>query len=361
VIIRNPYFMKISSIFHIFDFMKQLISFSIFLILALTICSCENTTSRSVIFDTDWWTDVDDACAIRILKGAAEEGIFDVKGICLSSVRPTSVPSVSAFLDHEGMAGIPIGADKEAVDFKGSPCYHDLVIESHTGDSLPGIDDIDDCVSFYRKLLSASREKVDIISVGFSTALARLLESGPDEFSRLDGRRLVARKVSHLWMMAGKYPSGSEHNFNLNPMTRKAGRIICEQWPTDITFLGFEVGVDVLAGAGLPEADLLRQILVSHANIDGRSAWDPMTVQLAATVNCKSPDIKEQYRNAGYEAVFGTVQLNEEDGSNTFVESTSGKHCYVKRLHEKEWYSTMLNDILLSHSPAHLTTKMTPR
>lgn len=46
---------------------------------------------RQVIFDTDWWTDVDDACALRLLLQQEREGKVNLRGVCLSAVCGSSV------------------------------------------------------------------------------------------------------------------------------------------------------------------------------------------------------------------------------------------------------------------------------
>ena len=43
------------------------------MLLASSIIASAQCT-KPVIFDTDWWTDVDDACAVRILLDAERKG-----------------------------------------------------------------------------------------------------------------------------------------------------------------------------------------------------------------------------------------------------------------------------------------------
>ena len=51
--------------------------------------------------------------------------------------------------------------------------------------------------------------------------------------------------------MGGRYPSGSESNFNVDP---EATRTVVEEWPTPIMFSGYEIGEDVLTGSALWDA-----------------------------------------------------------------------------------------------------------
>ena len=305
--------------------------------LVLVVCSCSNRGPKPVIFDTDWWTDVDDACAVRLLLDAEREGKVGVLGICISAVNGTSAKSLDSFLHHEGRFELPIGADVEALDFNGEPCYHQLIIDECNDPLARDNDGCTDCVAFYRQLLASSKKKVDIIAVGYPNALAGLLESTPDDISRLDGRRLVERKVGHLWMMAGNYPEGKENNFCRIQRSRDAGALVCSDWPTDITFLGHEVGIQVVAGGGLPEDDLLHKVLAAHGSSAGRFAWDPMTTQLAISGDAVTE---------GFSLVRGWNRVDPESGANIFVEDPEGPHSYVVMTQPAEWYAERINALL---------------
>ncbi|MDO4949231.1 MAG: nucleoside hydrolase, partial [Bacteroidales bacterium] len=292
---------------------------------------------RHVVFDTDWWTDVDDACAIRLLLQQEREGRVVVDGICLSAVRPTSVASLSAFLDYEGRPNIPLGVDREATDFTGKPSYHELIIESHPRRAADNADAYEDCVVFYRTLLARAADPIDIIAVGYPNALARLLSSKPDTISNLSGKELVTSKVRHLWMMAGKYPSGKENNFTRTARSREAGTLIATSWPTPITFLGWEIGIQVVAGSHLSNTDLLHRILVAHGSGKGRYAWDPLTVLMAVWGDPHA---------AGYDTVRGKLSVDATTGENVFSPYNEGPHRYVVMRHEPQWYVDYLDALL---------------
>ena len=297
----------------------------------------EHSTVREVIFDTDWWTDVDDACAIRTLLWAEREGRVKVLGICLSAVRETSVPSLSSFLAYEGRKEVCLGADKEAVDYSGDPSYHQLLIDACPEREASSLDDVLDAVDFYRTLLSEAEGQVDIITVGFTNCIARLLESGPDKWSPLRGEELVRRKVRHLWSMAGKYPEGKEYNFEKNERSRQAGALICEKWPTPVTFLGHEIGLKVRLGGGLPQGDLLHEVLSVHGSASGRFAWDPMLTLIGCLGSVEE---------AGFEAVNGKVTLDPGTGANSFEPLEDGPHQYVRMVRDSAWFAAQFGPIL---------------
>lgn len=301
---------------------------------------------RQIILDTDWWTDVDDAACVRLLVKAHQSGQIRFVGICIDAVRETSIPSLRAFLAYEGCTDIPIGMDMYATDFNGKPCYHELLMEY--GERLANTfdvnktkkcneQDVQDCVAWYRRMLTKVRGKVDILAVGYPNALARLLQSPADSYNRLSGRDLVRKKVRHLWMMAGNYPQGKENNFTRTKRTRESGALLCREWPTEITFLGFDVGVDVLSGALLKKDDLLHQVICKLKPQGRRSSWDPLTAWMA---------ISGKVGAVGFGCVKGTNSVNSKTGYNFFVENAKGKHAYVTRLHETSWYEAKLDSML---------------
>ncbi len=86
-------------------------------------------------------------------------------------------------------------------------------------------------VGLYKKLLEASREKVDIIEIGFMTILSGVLECD-------GGVELFREKVNMVYVMGGKWDeeNGGEHNFNNNLRSRRAAHILCEKCPVPIIF-----------------------------------------------------------------------------------------------------------------------------
>lgn len=287
---------------------------------------------RPVILDTDWWTDVDDAMAVRLALRADERDEIRLMGICVDAVRETSIPSLRAFLQLEGRPEILLGADFDAVDYNGVPCYHDLLI-SASGDVDAAA--AEPCADFYRRILSHSRRKVDIVAVGYPNALAGLLASDPD---------LVRRKVRHLWMMAGRYPAGAENNFTRTARSREAGAAIVSGWPTPVTFLGFEAGCDVLCGASLAQDDILHRVICRHQRSGVRSSWDPLTLWMA---------ILDSPEAAGFSTVTGRCRLDPQTGANSFEPFAAGPHRYVVAEHEPAWYAARLDSLLQSEPHFH--------
>ena len=54
---------------------------------------------KKIIFGTDWWTDCDDAVALRMLARAHNAGEIDLCGIVINACMEDSVRSADAFLN----------------------------------------------------------------------------------------------------------------------------------------------------------------------------------------------------------------------------------------------------------------------
>lgn len=288
---------------------------------------------RKIILGTDWWTDCDDAVAVRLLCRAHKNNQIDFQGIIINACMEHSVASMKNFLKAEEMSKLPVGIDLEATDFVGTPSYQKglaVLGEPITNESA------EQGVTLYRRLLSESAEKVEIIEIGFMNVLAALLMSGPDEISPKTGLELVQEKVSKFWVMAGKWDDnpGSEHNFNLCSRARENAHVFCKLCPVPITFLGFEVGVSVISGGNLAEGDILHQVLVDHGSAKGRCSWDPMTALMA---------VIGDEAEAGYDMIRGKASVDPATGENYFEKDENGPHAYVIKKYEDSYYADAIN------------------
>lgn len=296
---------------------------------------------RNFILGSDWWTDCDDAVAVRILARAHKAGEICLRGIGINACMEDSVRALDGFLQSEGVCGIAIGIDPEASDFGGNPPYQKRLA------SLPSKyssnQDAEDAVRLYRRILAESTEPVEIIEIGYLQVIANVIESEPDDLSDMDGMELIKEKVSKIWVMAGKWDDnpGRENNFTRNPRSRAAGNIFCEKCPVPVTFLGWEVGADVITGDALDENDILYRVLCDHGSRNGRMSWDPMLVLLA---------IIGDEAAAGYHAVRGTASVDSQSGENRFTPCDEGRHQYVVRKMPDEYYKKAINKLIADRS-----------
>lgn len=288
---------------------------------------------RTFLIGTDWWTDCDDAAAIRLAARAALEKKIRIAGIGLNACMEHSAASLTAFLEAEGLPGIPLGIDLAATDFGGRPPYQARLA---AGLARPlKNEDLPDAAALYHSILRQAKEageQLEIVEIGYPQVLAAVLAADP---------ALFTETVSAVWMMAGKWDDnpGRENNFARNARASAGAAYFVEHCPVPITFLGWEVGASVIAGGRLAESDPLHQVFADHGSAKGRSAWDPMLMTLAIL---GSPE------EAGYSTVTGYASADPVTGYNTFREAPAGLHRYVVKAMPDEWYRDRLDEALAS-------------
>ena len=203
---------------------------------------------------------------------------------------------------------------------------------------------VNSSVEFYRKTLAGIKGKVDIICIGGLAAISDLLDSTADSYSPMSGVKLVSAKVDTLWVMGGKYPTGRSWNFYKNDVAKNATNNVFQKYPGKIVFQGDELGGSVICGSTLKDTvgtdDLLYKIMVAHTSSYGQSgcaSHDAITTLLGVYGDTSV---------AGYGIAIGTNTFNVSDGTNTFVTSETGKHCYVVTHHSAEHHAYEINDII---------------
>ncbi|WP_338874676.1 nucleoside hydrolase [Spirosoma sp. SC4-14] len=299
----------------------------------------------SVIFDTDMGPDYDDVGAITILHALADSGQANILATIASTKYPKVTQVLSVLNTYFGRPTIPIGVPKgEAVTDKDTQHWSDTLVARYPH-AVRSNNDVPDAVALYRQILAKQPDRsVTIITVGFLTNLANLLNSTPDQYSKLSGHDLVAKKVKKVVSMAGKFPGGKEYNvFRDTP----ASKTVFESWPTPMLLSGFEIGQQIHSGLPLiknarithsPVKDVFR-ISIPKAKEDqaGRMSWD----QTAVLVGIK-----------GYAPYYtvktGRLTMNA-DGSNGWDESgKKHQHLVVKMPVAK--VEKIIND-LMQHQP----------
>ena len=128
---------------------------------------------RKIILGTDWWTDCDDAVALRLICRAIKDKAILLLGIGVNACMECSISSLKGFLKAEGVADIPVGIDLNATDFGGNPPYQKRLAEAFCPDALNS--DAEDAVRLYRRILVSEKGKLDIIELFLFLCIFRFL------------------------------------------------------------------------------------------------------------------------------------------------------------------------------------------
>ncbi len=298
-----------------------------------------------VIFDSDMGPDYDDVGAITLLHAFADSGYAKI----LATVASTKYEGVAAvfnvFNTYFNRRGIVIGVPKgKALELKDGQHWTDTLLLKYPhnikkNDEVPGATDV------YRKVLASQPNKsVTIITVGFLTNLAALLQSAPDKYSRLDGKELIRQKVKQLVCMAGRFPSGSEFNVDRDAA---ASQFVFNNWETPVLFSGFEIGWNIRTGLPLIHNEAIRNspvkdvfsicIPLSLQDSAGRMSWDESAVLVAVK------GYKPWYR------IEKGRMMVAEDGSNTWI-TEPAQHSYLIEVQSPKIVGQLINTSLM-HQP----------
>ena len=219
---------------------------------------CNNKSSEAdgpinFIMETDIGNDIDDVIAMDMLYKYVDAGIINLLGVCINKEGERAGEFVDILNTWYGHPDIPIG-----IIHDGAPCreveynYTRKVADLETPEGQPAFkrtlkdhDSLQEAPTLYRKLLSKAKDNsVVIASVGFSTNLARLLDTQADEYSPLSGKELVAKKVKLLSTMAGCFSDTTRHEYNVVKDILAAKKVF-EEWPTPLVTSPWELGAVV--------------------------------------------------------------------------------------------------------------------
>jgi inosine-uridine nucleoside N-ribohydrolase len=287
-----------------------------------------------LIYDTDICGDCDDVLALGMIHALEARGACQLLAVTVSVDNDMAAEFVDSVNHFYGHGQIPIG-----VVGRGGVCAESRFLSlarerdggelryPHTATS-PG--ERPSATDLLRKALASQPDdSVVIAQVGFSTNLARLLDSSPDDNSPLSGEELVRRKVRLLSLMAGAFvPIEGEPRYREYNVVQdvKSSQTLAQRWPTPMVWSGFEIGIALPYPAVSVERDYgyvahhplaeayIRYMPPPHE----RPTWDLTSVLYAV------------YPDRGYFDLSpaGTVTV-EADGSTKFAASSKGRHRYL--------------------------------
>ena len=302
--------------------MKNVIANTLTLFVVLA-AACSGATP--VIFDSDLGNDVDDALALAMLHTLTDRGECKLIGVTLTNANPAAVPYVRMFNRFYGREALPVGAAIRRLPKGSDDNYLTSALRSAPAQFKRKEDaSAEPAVRVLRRLLVGSREKVIIVQVGFSSNLAALLDSKPDDIAPLDGIALIREKVALLSAMAGNF-AGGKREYNVFT-DAPAARHLLERWPVPIVFSGFEIGLNLKYPATSIEKDFnyteWHPVVASYRAFGkmpyDRPTWDLTSVLYAVRSGHGYFSLSEN----------GTARVDASD-LTPFTTRTDGRHCYL--------------------------------
>lgn len=285
-----------------------------------------------LIFDTDMGNDIDDALALGVIHALQSRGECRLLAVTLSKDNEFAGPYVDLVNTFYGRGDVPVGVVRNGKTPEDSK-YIRLPSQAMDGGKpryphrLQAGKDAPEAVGLLRKVLAAQPDgETVLVVVGFSTNLARLLESPADDASPLTGPELVTKKVRLLSMMAGMFGDGPRmKEYNVFIDIDAANKVFAD-WPTPIVTSGFEIGQAIKFPAQSIERDFsyvphhpLREAYELYQKMPyDRETWD-----LTAVLYAVRPD-------RGYFGLSpaGTITTDAQQVTQ-FAAADSGRHRYL--------------------------------
>lgn len=281
-----------------------------------------------VILDTDMGNDIDDVLAMDILYKYADQNKVKILGIMNNKDSQYSTQLIDLLNTWYGYPKIPIGKIDKGVRVDDYVDYsHNMIMmNDSTARYKYSVKDhrkLLPAPELYRKILAKQSDaSVVIISIGFSTNIAKLLQSNGDKYSKLKGQDLVRKKVRLLSIMAGSFGPKKRAEFNVvNDIP--AAQYVIHNWPTEIVLSPFELGREVMYPSKSIANDF--QWTAHHPLVDAykryrsypydRPTWDLTSVYYVAN---PTSDIFTKSPN-------GLLTIDDK-GFMSFEENPKGQH-----------------------------------
>ena len=274
--------------------------------MVLTSCSDKDETATQiqdkaytgvplVIFDTDIGSSADDLFALEMLYRYDEQQLCQLLGVVVDREGETNADFADVMNTYFGHPDVPIGLVQDGI--KNPKVWIDYAhvaymteANSTTPMFLRTIDQNEmrpDGYKLYRRLLAQQPDhSVSIVSTGFVTCLAQLLQSEADEYSALSGVELVHQKVKCIYLQGGVFGDAEESDFNFAQGITFA-QAFFDLWPKDVdmVFSPMEVGQtveytpeQVIADVSWTDRHPIKQVYMTCDCNTGQRMWDPMCV-----------------------------------------------------------------------------------
>ena len=308
----------------------------------------EYTGVPLVILDTDIGSSTDDLFALEMLYRYEEQGKCRLLGVMVDREGEECAACADVMNTYFGHGDVPIGLVRDGIkspavwiDYKALPTHTDQNGNTMFQRSVTDYSQLPDGWQLYRRLLADQPDhSVSIVTTGFVTCLAQLLQSEADNYSSLNGVELVRQKVKRIYVMGGVFGEAEEPDFNFAQGIGFA-KTFFQLWPqeVDMVFSPMEVGqgveytpTQVIADIDWTDAHPIKQVYMNYNCDTGQRMWDTM-----AAIHAVEGDSQFAL------SPRGTVQLTDR-AETIFTPSVNG-NCRYQLPGTEEWAAQILDKI----------------
>lgn len=302
-----------------------------------------------IILDTDIGSSTDDLFALEMIYQYMDAGRCKMLGVVINREGEEYAALVDVMNTFFGHGNIPLGLERNGVknpkvfiDYKTLPDITDSSGQPMFRRSHSDYSTLPDRWQLYRKLLASQPDhSVSILSLGFVSNIAHLLQSEPDTYSPLNGVDLVRQKVKCLYIMGGTFGNAAEPiEYNFLQSLEFAQQLFA-LWPAevDIMMSPSEVGsgIDYLPDMVIADIDWtdvhpVKQVYMNYNCDTGQRMWDPLSV-IQAIEGDSLFTLSER----------GTLTVN--DKAETFFTPSPTGCCRYQKPGSPQWNHDMLERI----------------
>lgn len=308
------------------------------LLAAATLAAAANVPAAAggttgIIFDTDIGNDVDDVLALGMIHSLQTRGECRLLAVTVTKDHPLAAAFTDVVNTFYGRGDVPVGVVRngptpEQGRFNGLAGQKDGDSLRYPHDLRSGADAPEAALLIRRVLAAQPDGSVVIAQVGFSSNLAKLLDTKGDDVSPLSGPDLVKAKVRLLSVMAGAFqPIKGKRHLEYNVIKDvPAAKKLATAWPTPIVYSGYEIGIAIPYPAVSIERDygyvphhpLAEAYVLYNPPPHNRPTWDLTSVLYALRPDRGYFDVSQPGR---------VIVL--DDGETRFEPAADGPHRYL--------------------------------
>ena len=292
-----------------------------------------------IIFDTDISGDHDDVGAVAVLHSLANSGEAEILAMAVAETGEAAhwgAECLDAINTFYGRPDIPIGVPSKGFAF------NDIVYSRQIANEFPHeLDTAWDATVLYRKILSQQPDtSVVIVTVGYMTNIAQLLQSKPDAFSALNGSELVNKKVKKWVCMGGNFPEGGEEcNATSDAPTTKYA---IDNWPRPILFCGYKIGAKINSGKRLPYLQTPNPVQRAFEVATCLGCCNTSFDQAAVLTAVRNPELYWDMVDQGY-----CSMSNDPEIGNRWHTSSNKNHAYLVEKVPSRQMEDIIEDLMM--------------
>lgn len=302
------------------------------IIFSVIMHSCsEKKQPVKIIFDTDFGGDADDLGALIMLNHFQNREEVNLLAVMCWNVEKYAVSAIDAVNTYYGNPDVPIGLREEKAH-ETTWNHSKVLTENLPFDATP--ENVPEATRLYRKLLSRSEDgSITLITVGPLGNIKSLLDSKPDQYSKLDGKELIHSKIKEFVIMGGNFPA-SEDEWNFNGNMPGVTKYVLENISLPITFSGAELGSKLKTGEVFKELPKNSPLHLGFYHFGKHAPWVKGQFQGAIFDNATYDQTAVLYAvrsglGTYWEKVGDGRCVADETGGNIWANEEGSNHSYL--------------------------------